>query len=1234
MRKRHGSRADAAEGVRATDTPAQAPVHRCMQCSDAPTFRRPGLLRRHMLQFHPEAERAEGEKSATQPKEPPQETPNQQLPDPLPVQLTTRYIPFRSMLSWLPSLTTQSQLRQQPTPAANSTNNATPARRRRPSAPPPPLPEPPPPQHNCREILRNSPAPNEEQLPHSYELKRPVPATRRLTTEARKKQSQRLIEIAKSLLDALQMPKELEEDPPWQEVEAAIDAFTAQLYDALAPPPLPPRQPPRAHQGDKCNKNSQHGLSRLDKAILLADDAYKQVRERLTALKMQLPPGRQWSKEQKKRVDRLRKQLRKAKRKRDGIKIQAQAGQLQHLYRVHRKKCVQQILEDKATNIPKYCPLSKQQVEDYYRQQQEAEHGYTPEHPLAQRFWATLHPALEPTPPSPPTLSEEDPEEEEDPRFVQLTSPFTEASVLAALKKSNKAAAPGHDGLSYQVYLQYQKTLLAPLTLIMNICLRYKKTPASWKRSIVSLIPKPGKSNYDDISCWRPISLQPCIAKIYNSLLAKRLQTWAITRRQISWSQKGFMPVSGCHEHLFVAHSILNSSKRYVRSVHMAWYDIKDAFGSVSQQHIFNVLYRLGLPEDFLQLIQHEYSGASFQVRTTEGLTAPIGLKKGVKQGCPLSPLLFNFALEPLLRVLESAKDPYLLYGPPNRTRAEERCNRQEPIPVHCLAYADDLKIVSNSADGLKAHHKIVAEFLQVSGLRANPSKCAVLGVSKVGRRLEPVEYAVELHSEKIPRLTLDEAYRYLGLPDTLSSQQQRMHVAGVIRKAQKDAFVLFNSGLTPQQKLDAFRVFIMSRFDYHVRHSTPLIGDLTAFDTNCRGLVNTLLRLGRGASVAYVHLPTHMGGLGVPSLQQLAEATASVHAYQMLTSQDDKIRKIALGQMLEVIACKCRIGVYPSTLNEAGELIEAFVNGVPHANLAPLGRGSHDIKTVFGSLPHNFKMCDLQLEHIGDCNFSLVSLPSNKNLLKLVRKRQAEKMQEGFKKLTDQGKLAGYASRESATVFHPFSTLSQREVQFVARARINCLPVRERLRKFGWIRHGNCRKGCHVAETLPHVINHCPKHLSSGVKDRHNRVLDKICRELRSANPTCQLLIDQPMPGATEAHPVRPDIQLVDHTKKLTRVIDVAVAFDDSSNKAFEATREAKQAKYEPLKQKWKSLGYKTTVDALVYGSLGSVAAHNTELYTKDLCISQPVVKRLQRAIVEDVVRQSCRIWNKHVKR
>lgn len=208
------------------------------------------------------------------------------------------------------------------------------------------------------------------------------------------------------------------------------------------------------------------------------------------------------------------------------------------------------------------------------------------------------------------------------------------------------------------------------------------------------------------------------------------------------------------------------------------------------------------------------------------------------------------------MRVLETAKDPYLSYCPPLNTRVEQRPNRHEDTPTHCLAYADDLKVVSKSADGVLAHHQVVQEFLQICCLQANPSTCAVLAPKKVGRTLATMDQGILLHGEKLPQLSISEAYQYLGLADSLSpkDKQQRVHVAGVVRKAKQDTFKIFNSCLTPQQKLDAFRVLIISRFVCHVRHSNPPIGLLKGFDTFLRVEVNFSLRLGRGAAVSYFH--------------------------------------------------------------------------------------------------------------------------------------------------------------------------------------------------------------------------------------------------------------------------------------------------------------------------------------------------------------------------------------------
>ena len=88
------------------------------------------------------------------------------------------------------------------------------------------------------------------------------------------------------------------------------------------------------------------------------------------------------------------------------------------------------------------------------------------------------------------------------------------------------------------------------------------------------------------------------------------------------------------------------------------------------------MMERNGLSGSFLATVRDIYSNASIAIRTgRDSYTPPIFQKRGVKQGCPLSPILFNIVLEGLLRHLSSCDAGYTLAGG----------------KVNSLTYADDI---------------------------------------------------------------------------------------------------------------------------------------------------------------------------------------------------------------------------------------------------------------------------------------------------------------------------------------------------------------------------------------------------------------------------------------------------------------------------------------------------------------------------------------------------------------
>uniref|UniRef100_A0A8C4W9S7 ribonuclease H n=1 Tax=Gopherus evgoodei TaxID=1825980 RepID=A0A8C4W9S7_9SAUR len=359
----------------------------------------------------------------------------------------------------------------------------------------------------------------------------------------------------------------------------------------------------------------------------------------------------------------------------------AAASKIQKLYRSNRLKAVREVLD----GPPSYCRIPPKRLYSYFL----GVFGGKPRND-------TQRPeCLRPL----PRITNTD----------NLEADFTPKEVAARLSRT-KNTAPGKDGIPYSL-LKKRDPGCFVLSCIFNLCRRFGKSPTSWKRAMTVLIHKKGER--DDPSNWRPISLCSTMYKLYASCLAARITEWATAGGAISPAQKGFMPSEGCYEHNFLLQTVLQMTKRARKQCAIAWLDLSNAFGSIPHHHIFSTLREFGMPETFLGLIRELYEDCSTTIRSVEGETAEILIHSGVKQGCPLSPIIFNLAMEPLLRAISDRTDGFDLHG--------ER--------VSILAYADDLVLIADVPERLQSMLNTIGGVADWTGLRFNAKKCASLHV-------------------------------------------------------------------------------------------------------------------------------------------------------------------------------------------------------------------------------------------------------------------------------------------------------------------------------------------------------------------------------------------------------------------------------------------------------------------------------------------------------------------------
>lgn len=144
--------------------------------------------------------------------------------------------------------------------------------------------------------------------------------------------------------------------------------------------------------------------------------------------------------------------------------------------------------------------------------------------------------------------------------------------------------------------------------------------------------------------------------------------------------------------------------------------DVKKAFDTVSHDSVARALRRFGLAETFSEYVMAANTNCSTRVSIGKNLSNPIKINRGVKQGDPLSPLLFNMVLDKILVELDANFGGISVGGQ----------------KITALAYADDMALYAETPAEAQAALRTVASFCEARGLSLSAKKCSAITAVRV----------------------------------------------------------------------------------------------------------------------------------------------------------------------------------------------------------------------------------------------------------------------------------------------------------------------------------------------------------------------------------------------------------------------------------------------------------------------------------------------------------------------
>lgn len=316
---------------------------------------------------------------------------------------------------------------------------------------------------------------------------------------------------------------------------------------------------------------------------------------------------------------------------------------------------------------------------------------------------------------------------------------ITKKELEEALRRTKNSKAPGEDEIPSELFKYASASFKERLLKFLNLIMRKEQIPEEFKNAVV--IPIYKKGDMSKAENYRGISLLSTCYKILVKIWAKRIGE-AIETKLLE-SQNGFRRGRSCTDACYTIKLLMEKRIEYNEEMHLCFIDLEKAYDNVNRHKLFKILPEYNISPKMIRIIQKIYENTKVSIKLGDQKSEHIQINKGVRQGCPLSCVLFNIYVDAITREWIA-----------NNPRGVDLKNGKR---LETVLFADDQVIVAENENDLQRSVYSLEKVMAKYDMTISSKKTKTIAF----KGKDPIRSKIVINGKIVEQVN---TFRYLGM--------------------------------------------------------------------------------------------------------------------------------------------------------------------------------------------------------------------------------------------------------------------------------------------------------------------------------------------------------------------------------------------------------------------------------------------------------------------------------------